>query len=449
MAESRHFAVLDGDSRVDLVAPGSMTLGEALDSAGVRRARGRLQVLGRHGAGQPAVLSAPVAALDDGALLTVVDPGAVIGVRASEAPHEAGRHVAGLWWGQAAAGLAVVALVLTRGPVAWPVATALVLGAAAGGGAVAAVRRTPVDGGARAARVAGPVMLGVAAVVVVTPSEPVGGVHLLVVVAALAAATLLVLAVAADSSALSRRALGVAAVVCGVVAAVWGAVLALGWDPRVGAAVVAGAVPLALRALPSVLVPVADGDTIDVERYQDTRWSVRDWPGPGLAVVDARLVDRTTRGAVVARAVGTVLLSVLGAAALPFAVPDGPASGVVRGGQAGLLVCYAAAMTMLGRSAGVRHLHWVPRGSAVVAVAVGARSLLGGLSGSALALGALGALAAGLVAGALAVLVGRGARSLVLSRVGDLVEALGVALCLPAGLLAGDIVEAIRTVVAS
>jgi hypothetical protein len=57
-------------------------------------------------------------------------------------------------------------------------------------------------------------------------------------------------------------------------------------------------------------------------------------------------------------------------------------------------------------------------------------------------------MAAAMLAALLIVPVGRGASSLVWSRLGDTLEWLAVALALPMGLLAGDLVESVRTVMA-
>ena len=438
VSDSRCFVVVDGGRRVDLVAPGSMVLGEVLDSAGIRRQRGHLRAVD----GSVAAPGMLVGDLADGAWLTVVDPS--VSVVSSRRERAVARQIVGPWWALAAVGLVAALVALPHGLVR--IAAASTLGVAASVGVVIAVRRAPTDDAVRTFRVAAPALVGVAAVVVAVPREGAGGTHLVVVAAALAVAALAVLAAAVDRTVQSRAALGVVVVVCGGLAGVWGLVLALGWDARVGAAVVVGAVPLGLRALPGALFSVPDGWLVDVERYQDTRWSVRDRPSAVLDTVDAKRVGAKVRGAAEARVVGTVLLSAVGAVALPFAVPAGSASTVVRAGQVGLLVCYAAAMTLLARSAGGRYLHWVPRASAVVAVVVGVR--LAGLAGAALTVVALAALAAGLVGVGVVVLLGRGARSLVLSRVGDGVEAVAVAFCLPAGLLAGNVVEALRTLVA-
>ncbi|MCL2091332.1 MAG: hypothetical protein FWH11_08965 [Micrococcales bacterium] len=443
VSDDRRFAVLDGDRRVDLVASGSMVLGEVLDSAGIRRQHGQLRAVD----GSVTAPGTLVADLADGALLTVVDPSAAT-VPAPGEPVVAARRVVGPWWALAAVGLVVVPVV-TRWPGAVPglqrVVGAAVLGVVAVVGVMAAARRCPT----RAAAAAAPAVVGVAAVVVAVPHDGVGGIHLVVVVAALVVAALAALAALAavtEQAARSRTAFGVVAVVCGGVALLWGLVLVLGWEVRMGAAVVAGAVPLGLRALPGALFAVPDGWLVDVERYRDTRWSVRDRAPAVLDAVDAAQVRAKVRGGVAARVTGTVLLSGAGAAALLFAVPaGGPASTVVRGGQVGLLVCYGAAMALLARTAG-RHLHWVPLASAVVAVVVGVR--LWGPAGPVLTGVALGALVAGLVAVVVAVVLSRGGRSLVWSRVGDMVEAVALAFCLPAGLLAGDVVEALRTLVA-
>ncbi|WP_159806866.1 ROK family protein [Cellulomonas citrea] len=265
----------------------------------------------------------------------------------------------------------------------------------------------------------------------------------------LAAGLLLVVTVVADPGARSRGALGAAAVVLLASALVWAVVLFVGWGPQVAAAVTVGAVPLALRALPSTLLDVPDGYFIDYEASMGTRWSIRGRvpadPGP----VDGAGIGGQVQAATAARTSGTLVLSVLGAVSLPFAVPAEPAGGLVLGGRIALLICYATAMTLLARSVGVRGLHWAPRGSAAVAVVVGARLALDALPATGAALAACAALLAGLVVAGLVVLVGRGARSLVLSRTADIAETLTIALSLPAGLLAGDLIDHLRALVAA
>lgn len=435
-ADNRCFAVLDGDRRIDLVASGSMMLGEVLDSAGIRRQRGQLRALD----GSVAAPGTLVADLADGALLTVVDPSAGVAPGRRESA-VASRRVVGPWWALAAVGLVTASVAAMLGPASWRLAGAAVLGVMAVVGVVAAVRHRPPQ----AVGAAAPAVVGVAAVVVAVPRDELGSVHLAVLASAFVVATLAALAAATCRAAQSRAAFGVVAIVCGGLAAVWGLVLVLGWDARMAAAVTAGAVPLALRALPGALFSVPDGWLIDVERYQDTRWSVRDRAPAVLNTVDDAQVRVKVRGAADARVAGTVLLSGAGAVALLFAVPTGSASAVVRGGQIGLVVCYAAAMMLLARSAG-RYLHWVLRASVVVAVVVAIRWW--GPTGPMLTVAAVGVFTAGLIAVVVAVVVSRGGRSLVWSRAGDVVEAAALAFCLPAGLLAGDVVEALRTLIA-
>ncbi|MCL2849832.1 MAG: hypothetical protein FWE61_07295 [Micrococcales bacterium] len=438
-AQTRRFAVVDGERRVDLVAHRSLALAQVLDSAGIHRRHGQLRVVGP----DVAVPGALVGDLDDGALLTVVDPTEAV-VGRSRQPAVA-RHISGPWWAIAAVGLVTVSLALSHDAVAWPAVAAAVLGVAAGAGTLAAVRCGPADEG-RVWRVFAPAVLGVAAVVVLVPRTGTGGTHLLIIAAAAVTAVVFALAATSDQGLHSRAGLVVVAVVCGGVGCVWGVVLALGWEPRAAAALVVGAVPLALRALPGALFAVPDGWLIDVERYQDTQWSVRSRPQSVLDAVDGDQVRATVRRGAAARVAGTVVLSAAGAVALPFAVVAGGASLVVRIGQVVLLVCYGTAMVLLARSVGGRHLRWVPRASGAVAIVVGLR--LCALDGPVLILVAVGAIVAGLAAVGVAVLVWRGARSLVASRAGDIAETVTLVLCMPAAAVASDVLEALRTLVA-
>lgn len=447
MPEPRRIAVLDGARRLDLALPPGGTVGDALDRAGLQLDGQRVPF---DDAGRPADLTRPVADLADGALLAVVDltepaPEQVRdrGAAAHDAPGELAP-----WWLMAA--LAVPLVVLLRDAVgARAVWAVVVLAGCALVGAVVAARRPPVDGAGRAARVAGPAALAVAAVVAALPGVPAGGAQLVVLTGCLAAGLLLVVTVVADPEARSRGALGAAAVVLLASALVWAVVLFAGWGPQVAAAVTVGAVPLALRALPSTLLDVPDGYFIDYEASMGTRWSIRGRvpadPGP----VDGAGIGGQVQVATAARTSGTLVLSVLGAVSLPFAVPAEPAGGLALGARIALLICYATAMTLLARSVGVRGLHWAPRGSAAVAVVVGARLALDTLPATGAALAACAALLAGLVVAGLVVLVGRGARSLVLSRTADVAETLTIALSLPAGLLAGDLIDHLRALVAA
>ncbi|MCL2455867.1 MAG: hypothetical protein FWD18_11300 [Micrococcales bacterium] len=459
-----------------------MTLGDALVAVGMDLDGGRLQVVeGTYM--RPVDPRATASELADGSLFTVIDPSAPQqGLSRRERAAEGARaRAVGPWWGQAVVGLVVVSLALTGSlalvdtAVVSRALVVVVLGVAALVGAVVAVRQASADAapvapvgdegpadvgdqegppagaagdGARAARVAGPAALGAAAVVVALPTGGPGDAHLLMVVAALAVLVLSTLAVTVDPSAHSRPALGAAAVILAVAAGVWGVALGLGWGAQVAAAILAGAVPVALRALPTFLIEVPDGYFIDYEKFQDTRWSVRGRMPVSPGKVHGDAVKDQVRGALAAQVTGTLMLSVIGAVALLFAVSGDPASLLVRIGQIALLVCFAVSMTLLGRKAGVPHLQWAPRGAAVIAVGVAVGMVIDALTGSGLLLGVVAALLVGLAAGALAVALGRGARSLVLSRVGDWVEAITIAFCLPAGLLAADMLEAVRSLIA-
>ena len=235
-----------------------------------------------------------------------------------------------------------------------------------------------------------------------------------------------------------------------IVAVIWGACLLLGLPATAAPAITLGAVPVALRALPSILLDVPPGMFIDYERFQRTRWSVRQQlPEPGGPVTMpavSRLVDESSARLLV----GTAVLCGAAALSAPFAVPafdgDDP---IVLGGQIGVLACAVLALLFGARRFSAPALHWLPRIAAVVVLCCVAASLARlGPGGWLVVLCAL-LLLAGLIAAAAAVPVARGARSLSWSRAADVFEWLAVALSLPAGLLAAGAIELLRGMMAT
>jgi hypothetical protein len=443
MNASRRIAVLDGGRRLDVAVPLGGTVGDVLAGLGLDGPGTRVPVLD----GIRADPATPVADVEDGALLVLVDPSEVAPRTRAARVDGAPTGVAPLWWAQVAAGL-VLLVVSALQHEARPL-VAGVLGACALAATLAAALGHPLDDAARAARMAGPGALVLAAAAFGVPRTQAGTVQLAMLVVFLAVAVLLVVAVATDAGSRTRDAWGTAAVVALVVGVVWAIVLALGWDVSLAAAVTAGAVPLGVRALPSGVLSVPDGYFLDYDRHMDTRWTVRGTVEPVIPTADGAAVRRTVRSAAAAQSTGTVLLCALGALALPVAVAPGGASGLVLGGRIGLLACYALSLTLMARTVGVRALAWTMRASALVAVGLGVRMALTGGSAPVVVAAAGVALIGGVVVASVAVAVGRGARSLVLSRVADVVEMLALVLCLPAGLLAGGIIETLRAFVAA
>lgn len=440
--------MLDGDRRIDVALPATGTLADALGVAGVALDDPRLTLLVGD---RPTEAATPVTDVDDGTLVTVVDPtvDAPDPRRVARERRVAGRGgSAPAWWALLAlGGVATVLDVLAPDLLGarWTPAVAVLLAVATVVTAVLAARRRedlPV-----ALRVATPVALAAAAAVTVVPDGWFGAEVLDVVTAAATVGVLGVAGVALADAGPWRASFGAVAGVAAGVAALWGLTLLLGWPAQAAAALTAGAVPVALRALPAALLQVDEGYFMDYGRYLRNRWSVRGTvpadPGP----VDGEQVQAHVRAAAAARATATVALAVLGALALPAAVPLHPAGGIVVGGTVALVLCYLLALPLLARTESVPALRWVVRASAVVAAVVGLRTLAAtvGTDAQLLLAGVLAVVGVG--AAVVAVPLGRGARSLGLSRTGDVLQGMGTVLALPAALLAAGGLELVRTAV--
>ncbi|QCB94237.1 hypothetical protein [Cellulomonas shaoxiangyii] len=447
-APPRRFAVLDGDRRLDVALPATGTLGDALGAAGVLLDDPRLTVLVGD---RPADRATPVTDLEDGVLLTVVDPVASVPDprRAARARRVAGRGAdTAAWWALLA--LAAVAAALD---VAAPglldhrtsLLVAALLGVAALGTAALAARRS--DDLPAPLRVATPVALVVGAALTLVPDAWYGASVLDVLTAAMTVGVLGVAGVALADAGPWRAAFGAVAAIAAGVAAVWGLTLLLGWPVQAAAAITAGAVPVALRAVPAALLQIDEGYFMDYARYLRNRWSVRGTvpadPGP----IDGADIRAHVAAASAARVTATVALALVGALALPAAVPVHPAGGFVVGGTVALVLCYLLGLLLLQRTESMPALRWVVRASTVVAAVVGLRALAATAGpGTELLVAGLLALV-GVGAAVVAVPLGRGARSLGLSRTGDVLQGMATVLALPAALLAAGGLELVRTAV--
>lgn len=260
-----------------------------------------------------------------------------------------------------------------------------------------------------------------------------------------------------------RAAAGTVAILLVVFGAVWGVGLLAHVGVAESAAVSLGLVPLLLRALPSALVNLPEGAFIDYEHFMSSRWTVRGTIPEPETEVRVQSVRGVVDDSSARLAAGTVLLSAAAALSAPFVMMGawGTDPFVVAGGCV-LLVCVVLALLLVPRHTGSRLLRWAPRVSAaIVLLTAVAGFAVGAASGSAvlpwagdLGAGGMALLAAGLlVAAMVAVSVTRpvalGASSLVWSRIGDVVEALAVALALPAALLHADVLTLLRGMMAT
>lgn len=458
MTERRRLAIVDGARVHEIVVPAGTLLETALDGVGLRLQPGRQVLVER--TGREVAIDQPAWRLDDGALLSVVDLGEkpVPGKR-RPAPAAAFTTETVAWWILGAVGLLVTCLVLAGGGEGMPaelrigIAAGLVVGAAASGitwsvrardgGSDAAARTTTAPAAAL-----GPLTLAFAAGVVAIPPA----VHSipLVVLSGLATAAVLaaVIALVAGSEQV-RDSAGAGAVVLLVLGVVWALALLLGMSAQAAAAITLGAAPVALRALPTMLLDVPPGMFIDYQRYQSTRWAVRERvPEPGEPVTFAGA--RRIAGQSTARLrTATGLIAGAAAVSAPFAlIPLLSADPLRFWGQLVLAATAAFALLLGARRSSVPLLRWVPRAAAalVVVSAVVAATLASGALGLVVSAGAL--LLLGIATAAILVAIGRGATSLFWSRLGDRVEALCVVLALPAGLVAAGVIDLMRGVMA-
>jgi hypothetical protein len=449
LEERRLIAIVDGAERWDLALPLDTRIEVALARIGLVLGSGS-QVL-VESSGFEVELGRSAESFDDGEVLAVVDLSEqVVAARRRDTGAESHADPGGTaaFWLLGGVGVlaAVIALLTpTALDLALRVGAAVVLGAGAIATATVWARRSAHD----ATPALAPVALAFGAGVCAVPPLPAATDQAAVLTGLIAAAVIAgLLALLARGGAV-RAGVGSGAILLLVLAAIWGAMLLVGMSAAAAAAVSLGAVPIALRALPSTLLDVPPGMFIDYARFQRTRWSVREQlPEPGGRVTAPgvqRLVDESSSRLLVGTAVLCGAAALSGFAAVPvFSTHDG----IVLGGQIGLLVSSVLALLLGARRYSTPALHWLPRIAALGVLGAAATAVIRLGDGAWAIAVAAGLLVAALIAAALAVPAARGARSLAWSRVGDLLEWVAVALALPAGLLAADVISLLRGMMA-
>jgi hypothetical protein len=400
----------------------------------------------------------PVADLVDGSLLTVVDLTAPAGqsraARSSSSASRTEHHAA--WWlittisallAAAALGDLALETTLLGDSTRLPVAAALAVGAT-----VAAAlwsSRVSLAAGAGFALAASST-LAFAAGVVAVPHVP-GAAHLAVTCGLLSAVVLMaVLAVTASLSEAQRAvrgAISAALTIFLVLSAVWGGTLMMEWNTTTAAAISLGLVAPGIRWIPGLLLNLEDGYAINYEHFMSSRWSVRgavpDDPGPvTMDVVKPHVVESLAK-----LTAGIVTLSALAVITAPLVAPGMHSPHLlVRIGSIGVLVATVIALFLGPRRYSSGTLRWVPRATATFVTLVMVVTFALDSSDTVRSALAAAMMVAAILAAVLIVPVGKGASSLVWSRLGDTFEALSVALALPMGLLAAGIVESMRMV---
>lgn len=351
-----------------------------------------------------------------GAAAVVVASTVVVGMDGASAP----LAPADRWAVAGALMLAGLALaVLRRRPGAtgslWPTAVAALAGAAAGA--------VTVDPHVAAAGQ----LLGVAALVGAT-----------VVTAARWAATRRVRDDAADHA-------GILLVLLAGASAICAGVLLLGLPAVLASAAMLGAVPLLVRALPTLAVDVPDEQLIDVAQVATTAASVRAPAPQPLGAVNRRMVVRTVHSAERRRDAGTVLVALVPPVTAPMVLASAEPGGLTGWAALVAVLLVVLSLNLQPRTTRGAVVRWAPRVSAaLLLVELG---VLGAASGGPVATAATGAaIGLGLGVSALSVAVGRGWRSVGFSRLADTLEGLSTALALPAALTAAGVVEVLRLV---
>ena len=344
------------------------------------------------------------------------------------------------------AGLALVALAVlgtsTSGrhhtdlPWLWGCSSALFLVTA-----MALALRTGEGRAAAGARLVAPV-LGVAAGMSLPALDAAGAGR----VAVIAGCT--VGAVVAGVARVSSGARDGAARVALVVLAALGVVNVLGvlleWPGFAVAAVVAGLAPMVVRMLPSLGLDVPDEQLVDTERLSTTIWSVREPTHRRRRRIRVPELAHRFREARDVVAAGTLWGAALAPLALAVLLATPGRTSVSRWGAVALCALTVMGLGYQSRAVRDRLPRFALLGAAAVVLAEGLYAV-GQVAGPAAALGVVAALLVTAVlalAGSLAFT--RGWSSPRLSRLADLLEGLSVVCCLPAALVAGDVLEILR-----
>lgn len=451
----RKIALLSGDRRIDLAMPYDESLDDAVRRLGVAFAPTTHVVLDRTGAQLP--LSTLGADLEDGTLLAIVDlrRSAVLTSRRKIRAAGPLRQDSGAVWGLLGVTGALLAALGYFGAGEWlsgsevRILVAILIGVAAAVSAAMWAVRRPTDAVASGLTMLAPLTVAFAAGVVAVPPTLVAAAQLATASGLLAAAVVSALLSVIVSGLRLRGAAGTTTAILLVLAVIWGVTLWAGWSVAAAAAICAAVVPLAHRAMPSMLVGVAEGYHIDYQQFMSNRWTVRGTipEDPGLVELSSirTIVDESSARL----AVGILFFSIVPALCLPLVLPNllDP-DPFVFGGTVGLLIAVTIALLLVPRHTATPLLRWVPRAGAALIVIETSVALSGSMTPLLLTICALVLLVLGLIAAATVIPIQRGVDSLAWSRFGDVIEWLAIVLAMPAAFLAADALDRLRGMMA-
>lgn len=456
-----------GASRLDVAIPAGATLYDALRDLGVDLGDPSVSVVDATGHALDRY-GATGADLVDGAVLTVVRRGGapVRGARARDAGREGvpeappdplvARPGGSAWWLGAAVAGCVVALVILGlggggnlverlGDVGEPLRWGLVAGLALAAAGLAVLRGRPGAVGAAWPTVAAGLAGAAAAVLSVDPGL-VGAGRLMVLAGCVGAFVPVVLRWAVgrrDRDAVADVA-GPLAVVLAVALVVVATVLLLDLPQVLATAALLGAVPLGMRAVPVLCVSVPDAQLLDMSVVQSMATAVRAPEPTPPGEVNDRSVGRVVGSAERRQDAGTVILAVAVPLLAPLLLASVEPDALTRWTAVATCLLVAGALALAPRTARGGVVRWAPRfaaGALVVELAAFAGGGVVELPDVAVPVAVVLALAAA----ALSVPIGRGWRSVGFSRLADAAETLATVLALPVALVAGGVIEAVRT----
>lgn len=453
-AAHRRLVVVGADSRLDIGVPVDQPLEIALRAVGVEMDPQRHVLLddnGRHVPGDTAPES-----LRDGALLTIVDVAAASPTPTSDSDSSAHQRprrqdVAAPWLilttltalllVASVADLAAGSTLL--GPAA-RLAVAFAIALAAVGTGVSWSRRRA--GQREPALLVAPLLLAFSAVIVGMPALY-KGTHVAVTVGLLSAGTLGALLSVTSNDRTARAYAGAASTWSLLIGAVWGVTLVLEWSLSAAATLSLGLVAAGLRFIPTRLLRLPEGYSIEYQHFLGNRWSVRGVipkdPGPVTMDVVRPYVDE----AAARLAVGVIALSALAGFMTPMVVGGIHAESLFeRIGTITVLITTVLGLLLWSRHTSAPELRWPPRIAAAVMVSVTVLNLVMTADATGRVVVAASLLGVGLVVLGLLVPVSRHPVALGWSRLGDILESLSVVLAPPAAMLAAGTLDFVRVV---
>ena len=452
LVQWRRVTVVDGADRREILVSTQSPLSDSLRNEGIDLESRSVVVIAADGS---RIDVSRVSTVQDGALLTVVEPRAA----GRGAPTPRRKAVAGPYdfapalWVVAASVTVIVTLVSVLAPAGArasadaPDPDVLRYLAA---GVFAALCVMSIFATGRAAvgfsptSFIVPAMLGFSAGFLAIPPELAASVHL-AIFAGLAAAALAQAGVHVRAAGtIASGATGLVTITIAVLAALFGAVLVLGFDASVAAALAAGAAPVALRVLPSICLDIPEGQLIEYGEFMRNRWTVRGAIPDGSHPVTANEMRPTMTSARVQFRAGTVLFAVIPAITIPMLLVA-PGTGAISDIATIVLVSAIIVSFLFSpRRANTPLLRWAPRVGALL-VALEFTVISGANDPGLVGLVSAGAaLFVALVIAATMVPIARGTRSLGISRTADIFENLATAFSFPAAFVAATMIDILR-----